>query len=62
MEALIPIIIQAISGAVGGGIVGSVVKQAAMGLLPRRAVATGRAAIDGLSKNEVPDPADVPVS
>jgi hypothetical protein len=35
MEALIPIILQAISGAVGGGIVGSIVKTAGMALLPK---------------------------
>lgn len=35
MEALIPIIIQAISGMVGGGLVGTIVKQAAMAMLPK---------------------------
>ena len=35
MEALLPIIIQVISGVVGGGAMGSVVKSAAMGMLPK---------------------------
>ncbi len=35
MEMLIPIIVQAISGVVGGGVVGQIVKQGAMALLPR---------------------------
>ena len=35
MEALLPIIIQVISGVVGGGAVGFMVKSAAMGLLPK---------------------------
>lgn len=35
MEALIPIIIQAISGMAGGGIVGSIIKQAGAALLPK---------------------------
>lgn len=34
MEALIPIIIQAVSGMVGGGIAGTLLKQAAMQMLP----------------------------
>ncbi len=35
MEALIPIIIQVISGVVGGGVVGNMVKSAAMSMLPK---------------------------
>jgi hypothetical protein len=35
MEALIPLVIQFISGAVGGGIAGSLIKKAAMELLPK---------------------------
>jgi hypothetical protein len=35
MEAIIPLIIQAISGAAGGGIVGNLVKTAGMALLPK---------------------------
>jgi hypothetical protein len=35
MEALLPLIIQAVSGAAGGGIVGSLVKQVGMSLLPK---------------------------
>lgn len=35
MEALVPIIIQAISGMVGGGVVGALVKQAAIAIVPR---------------------------
>jgi hypothetical protein len=35
MEALIPIIIQAISGAAGGGIMGKIVKTAGAAMLPK---------------------------
>jgi hypothetical protein len=35
METLLPIIIQAISGAAGGGIIGNLVKSAGMALLPK---------------------------
>ena len=35
MEAIIPLVIQFISGAVGGGIAGTLVKKAAMELLPK---------------------------
>ena len=35
METLIPIIIQALSGAAGGGIMGNIVKSAGMTLLPK---------------------------
>ena len=35
MEQLIPLIIQAISGAAGGGIVSSILKQAGAALLPK---------------------------
>ena len=35
MEQLIPIIIQALSGAAGGGIIGNIVKSAGMTLLPK---------------------------
>ena len=35
MEALIPLVIQFISGAVGGGIAGTLIKKAAMELLPK---------------------------
>lgn len=35
MEQLIPIIIQAVSGAAGGGIVSSILKQAGAALLPK---------------------------
>lgn len=35
METLLPLIIQAISGAAGGGIVGNLVKSAGMALLPK---------------------------
>jgi hypothetical protein len=35
MEALIPIIIQAISGAAGGGIMGNIIKTAGAALLPK---------------------------
>ena len=35
MEAIIPLVIQFISGAVGGGIAGSLIKKAAMELLPK---------------------------
>ena len=35
MEILLPIIIQAVSGMAGGGIVGAIMKQAAMQLLPK---------------------------
>jgi hypothetical protein len=35
METLIPIIIQAISGAAGGGIVSNILKQAGAALLPK---------------------------
>jgi hypothetical protein len=35
MQALLPIIIQAISGAAGGGIIGNLVKSAGMALLPK---------------------------
>ena len=35
METIIPLIIQAISGAAGGGIVGNLVKSAGMTLLPK---------------------------
>lgn len=35
MEALLPLIIQAISGAAGGGIVGNLIKTAGMTLLPK---------------------------
>ena len=35
METLLPLIIQAISGAAGGGIVGNLVKTAGMALLPK---------------------------
>ena len=35
MEAIIPIIIQALSGAAGGGIIGNIVKSAGMTLLPK---------------------------
>ena len=35
METIIPLIIQAISGAAGGGIVGNLIKSAGMTLLPK---------------------------
>jgi hypothetical protein len=35
METILPLIIQAISGAAGGGIVGNLVKSAGMALLPK---------------------------
>ncbi len=35
METLIPLIVQAVSGMFGGGIVGSLVKAAGMALLPK---------------------------
>jgi hypothetical protein len=35
METIIPLIIQAISGAAGGGIIGNLVKSAGMTLLPK---------------------------
>jgi hypothetical protein len=35
MEALIPLVIQFISGVVGGGVAGSLIKKAAMELLPK---------------------------
>jgi hypothetical protein len=35
MEALIPIILQAVSGMVGGGIAGQLIKTAGMALLPK---------------------------
>ncbi len=35
METLLPLVIQAISGAAGGGIVGNLVKSASMALLPK---------------------------
>ena len=35
MEAIIPLIIQAVSGVVGGGVVGTMVKNAAMTMLPK---------------------------
>ena len=35
MEALVPIIIQVVSGMVGGGVAGGILKQAAMTMLPK---------------------------
>ena len=35
MEAILPLIIQAVSGMVGGGIAGGILKQAAMSMLPK---------------------------
>lgn len=35
MEAIIPIIIQAVSGMAGGGVAATIMKQAAMSLLPK---------------------------
>lgn len=35
MEALLPLIIQAVAGAAGGGVTANLVKSAAMGLLPK---------------------------
>lgn len=48
MEALIPLIIQAVSGMVGGGVVGSMVKKAAMTMLPKL-LAGGIGGIGGAS-------------
>ena len=53
MEQLLPLIIQAISRAAGGGIVGNLVKQASMTLLPKLIAGAiggigGNAAIGGL--------------
>ena len=48
METIIPLIIQAVSGMVGGGVVGSLVKNAAMTMLPKL-LAGGLGGIGGAS-------------
>ena len=48
MEALIPIIIQVVSGMIGGGAVGGMVKNAAMSMLPKL-LAGGIGGIGGAS-------------
>ena len=48
MEAIIPLIIQAVSGMVGGGVVGGMIKNAAMQMLPKL-LAGGIGGIGGAS-------------
>ncbi len=48
MEAIIPLVIQAVSGMVGGGVMSGILKQAAMGLLPKL-LAGGLGGIGGAS-------------
>ncbi len=53
MEAIIPIIIQALSGAAGGGIIGNIIKSAGMTLLPKLLAGAvggvgGNAALSGI--------------
>jgi hypothetical protein len=56
METILPLIIQAISGAAGGGIVGNLVKSAGMALLPKLLAGAvggigGNAALGGILAN-----------
>ena len=56
METILPLIIQALSGAAGGGIVGNLIKTAGMALLPKLLAGAvggigGNAAIGGVLAN-----------